>query len=109
MLHTLKTLINYLADDILKLKRYISPIDKSTKLRRKEFLKEQKYLQDFDFMIDTIEECICISPDEETETERQCQLNDDYRYFQLTNKINIYGKNSLLQDEIIFLNKYCNT
>lgn len=102
-------IVNFIADDILKLKRYLSPIDNTTKLRKKDFLKEENYLRDFDFMIDTIEDCIFVSPDASVEFERKKALDSDYLFFELCHKANTYGPESCTEEELEFLENYKNT
>lgn len=106
---SMRKILNYIVDEIFKLKRFTSPIDAKTKLRKAEYLKEQKYLQNFDFMIDTIEDCICVSPDASIEFERKKALDSDYLYFELCHKASTLGKENLTLDEISFLKNFSET
>ena len=108
-MNLLKKSFLFIADEIFHIKRFISSIVNSTKLRKREFLKEKKYIQDFKFLMDTVEDCICVSPDASMELERRQKHDADYLFFELLSKVTVQGRDALTEAEVKFLEEYKNT
>jgi hypothetical protein len=89
---------NYLADDIFKIRRYSSIINSPKKITKSELALEKKHLQDINFLVSTVEDCL-FAPENENSKE-------DFKYLELIEKINSTGENSLTVDEVNFLNTY---
>lgn len=95
----------FLIDYVLKLKRYTSPLDDS-KISKKQYDEELKYMQDVDTMFTTIEDCLFESDNQEVELKRNQALNDDYRYVEMYNRIIAEGVKSIPEEDQLWLRDY---
>ena len=97
-----KSILSFLANEILHLRLFISPLS-GKRVSKRKFLEETKYLNDVNFMFATIEDVIFSN---ENLNESDAYI-DDFKYFELINKINSDGEKSLSNEEHLWLQSYC--
>jgi hypothetical protein len=90
----------FIADEILRLKRFISPVN-GKRISKKQFTKETKFLEDTNFMFQTIEDTLFQESNTPTE-----DFENDCKYFELTNQISIEGEESLSELDREWLKLY---
>lgn len=105
MLRMLWKIQDFIKDDLLRLKRFTSPMDGKT-VSKHQYKKEIKYIAEIDVMFTTIEDCIFPSEDLEVEKKRLKQLNDDGRYVEIYNQIITEGVKSIPEEDQVWLRDY---
>lgn len=87
--------IDFFADEVLQLKRYPSPL-LANRVSKKRLKIETKFLND----IDSIESSLF--PKESVDSDQ----DEDFRFFELSNRISSEGKESASKEEIQWLKDY---
>ena len=99
---------NYILDDILQLKRYVSPLDNKTKCSKKSYSRELSTLKKNYYIIETVEDCLFSNSNFLVEHERMIGHETEYRFLELMEKINSVGEKYLSVEERQFLeNSQC--